>query len=247
MVLSYCLVWSWKSTFERRCVSFGPASKSNGNTGKMILYDHCLQIRQCFANEGLARFWADWPIEIPKRVFLSRKYLIFNILQAPGGGGEKCVLFWNVVCFCIGYTVLLKSSRRRSKLLLTFQASGFEEQTKFLSVTIFLGLQSYCICYNLTALGGYNTQSTGKATRDWGGQGYWQVLTPIMDNAPDILSKIKKLCQVHTTCQSNADSDGTRPVSRARTYRHVWTAGGTCPSGLLSKPWYSTDKYTTVT
>ena len=36
-------------------------------------------------------------------------------------------------------------------------------------------------------------------------------LTPSIDNTPDILSKIHKLCPVHVPCQSKADSDGTRP------------------------------------
>jgi len=36
-------------------------------------------------------------------------------------------------------------------------------------------------------------------------------LTPNIDNAPEILSKIKKLCPVDVPCQSNADLDGTRP------------------------------------
>jgi len=72
-----------------------------------------------------------------------------------------------------------------------------------------LGLQSHCICYNATALGGCNTQS--KATGDWQGQGCWPVLTPSINNTPDIFSDMKRLCLVNTPCQSNADSGGTWP------------------------------------
>jgi len=49
------------------------------------------QPRQGFANEGLTYFWVDWSIDILKRVFLSRNYLIFNITP-PEGGWEMCPL-----------------------------------------------------------------------------------------------------------------------------------------------------------
>jgi len=52
--------------------------------------------------------------------------LIWNFLKIPQRGGEKFVFFRNVVCFCIGYTSLSESSRRRSKLLPTVQTSVFQ-------------------------------------------------------------------------------------------------------------------------
>jgi len=73
----------------------------------------------------------------------------------------------------------------------------------------FWALSFYCICYNPTALGGYNTQS--KAKKDWQVKAAVRVLTSNIDNAHEILSKIKKLCPVDVPCQYNADLDGTRP------------------------------------
>jgi len=39
----------------------------------------------------------------------------------------------------------------------------------------------------------------------------WQVLTSIINNTPDILNKMNKLCSVDAPCQSYADLGGTWP------------------------------------
>ena len=77
--------------------------------------------------------------------------------------------------------------------------------------------------YDPTALGGCNTRAKAKRQEIDRVKDADPVrvskLSQIIDNAPDISNKMDKLCPVtvDALCQSNADSDGTRPVARTRT------------------------------
>ena len=49
---------------------------------------------------------------------------------------------------------------------------------------------------------------------DWQGQSYCQGLTQNINNVPNILEKMNKLCPEDAPCQSNADLVGTWPDGR---------------------------------
>jgi len=125
------------SEFAGKETSIDKFWKQEFDTSTLFQFVRVLQVKDQIERTCDVEFFCiDWLglLEIPKRVFLSRYYLIVCITPTKGGV-LPCVPFWNVVCSCIGSASLLESSRRRSKKIPTVETWIVQEQTNMCILT----------------------------------------------------------------------------------------------------------------